>query len=108
MTAKISKEAFSNFSELSRKSPWIISKSDQFFELYDIYCSNNAGRKLIIELLEKFSYLDHYSFSEKIHCLVEDIVTTPNIFDYDTMIVSMTGDSNYPLHRKDTDKRVLP
>lgn len=94
MTAKISKEAFSNFSELSIKSPWVISKADQFFELYDTYCSNNAGRKLIVELLEKFSYLDYSSFSKKIHCLVEDIVTTPNIFDYDTMIVSMTGDSN--------------
>ncbi|MCT6591849.1 hypothetical protein N3553_18420 [Pantoea dispersa] len=90
----VSKEGFDRIVELSKDLPWIMDKSEQFIELYDVFCKTEADKSLIIELLNKFLYLNGSQFEKKMHSFVEDIATTPNVFDHDTMIVSMSADAN--------------
>ncbi len=87
-----SKDVLETLIQLSKEFPWLLSRSEQFIELYTNFCTNNAEKNLIVELIRRFYYLEDSEFSNSIKYLVEDIVTTPGLVDSETMIVSMTAD----------------
>lgn len=89
-----SKEVLEAMIQLSKEFPWLLSRSEQFIELYASFCKNNAEKNLIVELIKRFYFLEDVEFSNSIKYLVEDIVTTPNLVDSETMIVSMTADES--------------
>lgn len=79
---------------LCKEISWLASRSEQFIDLYDNFCKNNAEKDLIVSLIKRFRFLEDSEFSGAIEYLVEDIVTTPNLIDSETMVVSMTANES--------------
>lgn len=79
---------------LTRKQPWLSEKVQELTHLLYQECVNDDERALILDLLERFTYVSSMRFSELINEFVEDIVTDPDLTDFSTQIVAMTGDNN--------------
>ncbi|EGU0166496.1 hypothetical protein JFQ74_002323 [Vibrio parahaemolyticus] len=88
------KEVFNIVFSLARKQPWLNNKVDILSELLYQECSNEEERTLILDLLERFTYVSGSRFSELINELVEEIVTDPDLTEETTQVVAMTGDYN--------------
>jgi len=90
----VQKEVFNVVFGLARKQPWLTNKVDILSELLYKECNSEKERALILDLLERFTYVSGSKFSELTNELVEEIVTDPDLTEETTQIVAMTGDYN--------------
>lgn len=91
---KINKDHFRILWHLQKKQPWLTNEKES--EALDVLlldeCSDGESQKLIIELLDRFQYLSNDSFKDMLYAITEDIVTDPELEDFNTQLVAMATD----------------
>ncbi|MEW5233071.1 hypothetical protein AB1Y70_03665 [Citrobacter portucalensis] len=87
-------ESFHTLLKLTQSQPWLNNKTEELHSLLSEECDSGEKRALIIELLNRFNYLNSSEFLSMLESLAESIITTPNIDDGDTQIVAMAMDGS--------------
>lgn len=97
-----SKEDFQLVFELSTKQGWLAHKLQELMHLLFSECNTDQKRKLIVELLGRFTYISNEKYSQLIECLVDGIIGIQGLTDEACQIVAMAADSS-----SDSSQRVL-
>lgn len=87
------KKEFDIIFKLNKKQPWLAEKYSELISLLFDDCKNEAERKLLIELLDRFTYLHDRDFNEALNKLTDFLVTDSDLNAAKTQIVSLTADS---------------
>lgn len=88
------KSIFDIVFKLHKKQPWLAEKHDEVSSLLFEDCKDDTQQDLIIELLDRFIYLDESDFNDALTTLCEEIVTDPSLESGQTQIVSMSADNS--------------
>lgn len=88
------KEMFNIVLGLVKKQPWLESKLHELEHILYMDCKNERSLALILEVLDRFFYVNHTKYHSLISDLAYEIATLPNINDDNTQIVAMAADSN--------------
>jgi len=80
--------------QLIQKHEWLMNKHVQLLDLLLEDCQTDLDRKLITDLLDRFTYIKAEELSIYLDDLFLDIVTTPNITAQNTVIAAMAADSS--------------
>lgn len=97
-----SKEEFKLIFELATKQVWTAKKTEALYHLLFTECDTDPKRKLIVELLDRFTHITESKYSEIIRKFAEDIITIPGISDETTIVTATAADSG-----SDSSQRVL-
>lgn len=89
-----SRDLFRKIFPLTSRQPWLGELTDQLESLLFDDCKNEEQSNLIIDLLERFSYLDSSQFQAKLNELALAIVTDADLIDSKTIVVAMAADSS--------------
>ncbi|QDT23082.1 hypothetical protein [Gimesia chilikensis] len=91
---KLDKECFQILWDIQKEQPWIANtrESEAVLALLFDECPDGESQKLIIELLNRFKYLSNEDFKDMLHAITEDIVTDPELEDFNTQLVAMATD----------------
>lgn len=88
------REMFKIIFHLSKKQPWLDEVVDPLNSLLFDECQDNEERELILNLIERFTYIEDNKFREYLKSMANDIIKIPGL-DFDsTQIVGIAGDSN--------------
>lgn len=89
------KSFFKIMFNLQKQQPWIAEKESELESLLYKDC-NGCDEKIlmILDLIERFTHLTTEKYREKLKEIACDIVTVPNLNDYDTQIVALAADSS--------------
>ena len=75
---------------LIQNQPWLSNKTDLVEHLLFDECDNDLTRELIIELINRFEYLDNERYQLLMREIALEIVTEPNLFEQSTLISAMS------------------
>jgi len=90
---EFTKETFDIIFQLSKKQPWLNDKTEELKMLIFSECSEENQRKLIIDLIDRFLYLDRNDFAERLDTMAQEIYSEPHLNSSNTQIVAMAADS---------------
>ncbi|MGG5873916.1 phosphoribosyltransferase-like protein [Pseudomonas peli] len=96
------KNQFKLIFELSTTQKWIVTKQEALYHLLFSECDTDDKRKLIVELLGRFTHITNEKYSELTQKLVSNIISINGISDETTQVVAMAADSG-----SDSSQRVL-
>ncbi|HHA1726784.1 TPA: hypothetical protein ACOEB2_002957 [Enterobacter cloacae] len=88
------KSIFDIVFKLHKKQPWLAEKHDEVSTLLFEDCKDDNQQDLIIELLDRFIYLDDSKFNDALTTLCDEIVTDPSLESDQTQIVSFSADNS--------------
>lgn len=88
------KALFNLVLNLIRKQPWLSSKVRELESILYDECSDLESRNLLIEILDRFLYVDRELYFQLIMEVAQDIVTEPGGDEAITQVVAMAADSN--------------
>lgn len=97
-----SKEDFQLVFELSTKQGWLIHRLKELTHLLFSECDTDQKRKLIVELLGRFTHISNDKYSQLIERLVDNIIGIQGLTDESCQVVAMAADSS-----SDSSQRVL-
>lgn len=97
-----SKEDFRLVFELSTKQKWLAHRVQELTHLLFSECDTDQKRKLVIELLGRFTHVTNSKYSELIENLVDNIIGIQGLTDESCQVVAMAADSS-----SDSSQRVL-
>lgn len=89
---KVSKIDFEKLFPLIAKNKWISKREDKLIELLK-FCGENDLKEFIIELLERFYFIEPESFAENILHMADFIVNESGFDPKRTVIATLTDDS---------------
>lgn len=78
---------------MTSKQPWLGELKEQLESLLYDDCQTQEEASLIIDLLQRFYYLDNSQFQKKLNELAEAIVTDAELADTTTVVAGMTANS---------------
>jgi hypothetical protein len=90
---KIPKELFAILFKLHSSQPWLHRYEDQLIELMN-ECADLQEQELIVNLLDKFCYLDSEKHAKSVERLCQKIAVDWHLDEGVTQIVACTADSN--------------
>ncbi|MEY2345000.1 hypothetical protein I3679_017345 [Proteus mirabilis] len=79
--------------KLNKKQPWLAEKYSELISLLFNDCKCENERKLLIELLDRFTYLCESDFNDALNKLSDYLVGESGLNAATTQIVSLTADS---------------
>lgn len=79
---------------LIQKQPWLSNKTDLVEHLLFDECDDDLTRELVIELINRFEYLDNDRYQLLMREIALEIVTEPNLFEQSTLISAMSVGSD--------------
>lgn len=91
---KVSKNTLEKIFDIIKVHPWLVNKSNAVLSLICNDCSCSQHQDLLVDLIERVCYLSYSKYVECLKELVLEIVTDPNLKDYETQIVAMCADSS--------------
>ncbi|KHE07951.1 phosphoribosyltransferase-like protein [Citrobacter braakii] len=87
------KNIFSMIFKLQKKQPWLSEKENQLTHLLYEDCQSPAQRELLIELLDRFLYLENKDFNAALNHICDQLIADPTIDSKNTQLVSLTTDN---------------
>ncbi|PVZ78181.1 hypothetical protein C9426_35060 [Serratia sp. S1B] len=87
------KKEFSIVFQLNKKQPWLAEKHESLLSLLFEDCKNEQERALLIELLDRFTYLQENDFNNALNTLSDSLVMDSDLKSATTQIVSLTADN---------------
>ncbi|RRO04469.1 hypothetical protein [Pectobacterium aquaticum] len=75
---------------LTNKQPWLIDNPDTLEYLLFEECKNDAARELLIDLVNRFEFIDNERYQELMRQIALEIVTEPEIHEKSTLISAMS------------------
>lgn len=91
---ELNRESFKILYGLKDAQPWLRDKEAALCSLLFEDCPSSDHRTLILDLINRFTYLSVSAYKEKIGDLAMDIATDPEISEGTTQIVAMAADSS--------------
>ena len=79
---------------LSKKQPWLDDAENALNSLLFDECQSDEERKLILELIERFTYIEDDNFRKYLKLMALDIKQIPQLDVVSSQIVGLAGDSN--------------
>ncbi|MBL5904618.1 hypothetical protein [Serratia fonticola] len=76
--------------ELTSKQPWLHDKSQALEELLFEECQDDETRELLIDLINRFEFLDNNRYQFLMRKIALDIVTEPQLHEQSTLISAMS------------------
>ncbi|MCG8708494.1 hypothetical protein JHU04_001706 [Brenneria sp. 4F2] len=87
------RQLFSITLQLYKKQPWLADKHTEVMSLLYEDCRSSDERELLIELLNRFNFLEEKEFNHSLNRLADEIVNDKEIESRTTQIVSLTADN---------------
>ncbi|WP_407298979.1 phosphoribosyltransferase-like protein [Morganella morganii] len=84
------RDVFRILFELTHKQPWLMNKQDILEHLLYDECNDDETRELLIELINRFEYLDTDRYQELMRLITLEIVTEPELHEKSTLIAAMS------------------
>ncbi|MBH2721948.1 hypothetical protein I5P68_19530 [Serratia ureilytica] len=75
---------------LTNKQPWLIDNPTNLEHLLFEECENDAARELLIDLVNRFEFIDNERYQELMRQIALEIVTEPGIYEQSTLISAMS------------------
>lgn len=90
----LNEKSFKILFELNEKQPWLKEKIDKVSNLIFQDCASDEQRKLVIDLLSRFTYISEPAFPKLIRAMAEYITSIPGAKDSNTQILGMSANSD--------------
>lgn len=104
---KLKKEDFYDVYNLYSKHPWLCEKEDSLVELFNL-CDNGHERKLLIDLLHEFSFLDQKLLNNCLNNLADFIINDSGFCENSTQVSAITYDDEVDSSQKILDYLKVP
>lgn len=75
---------------LTSKQPWLDGKEDILEHLLFEECQKDETRELLIDLIQRFEFLDNDRYLYLMRQIALEIVTEPNLYEQSTLITAMS------------------
>ncbi len=104
---KLKKEDFSRIYKLYSSQSWLCEKESRLIELIEL-CDNEEQKKLIIDLLEEFKYIDPKVLNSYLNYLSYCVINNSGFQQDKTIIASITIDDSADSSQKILDLFKVP
>lgn len=84
------RDAFRIVMNLVMNQPWLNEKTDLIEHLLYEDCDDEETRELLIDLVNRFEYIDDSRYQELMRQITLEIVTEPGIYEQTTLIAAMS------------------
>ncbi len=91
MAGKVEKEIWQRTFELYRNQAWLSDKSEELSDLLDL-CDNKVEQILLLELLDKFTYITQNQLGDLLNKMATYIVENSGFKENETQIAAITHD----------------
>lgn len=86
----MNRDVFKIMFALVTKQPWLGEKSDILEHLLYEDCNNQEGRELLIDLINRFEFLDHDRYQSFMEKVALEVINDPTLFEQSTLISAMS------------------
>ncbi|NKC19156.1 hypothetical protein CWC29_009930 [Pseudoalteromonas sp. S4498] len=90
----LDEKSFKILFKLNEKQPWLNKKIDKVSNLIFKDCASDEQRKLVIDLLSRFTYISDLDFPKRIRAMADYITNLPGAEDSNTQILGMSANSD--------------
>lgn len=103
----IKKEDLSKIFSLYSRQPWLLEREENFIELL-LLCETTESKKLILELLSEFHFLEGKTLSNYLNHIADFIVSDSSFSEETTQIAAITYDDEADSSQKILDYIKMP
>ncbi|WP_051880741.1 phosphoribosyltransferase-like protein [Buttiauxella noackiae] len=86
----MNRNVFKIMFSLTSKQPWLDGKEDILEHLLFEECQKDETRELLIDLIQRFEFLDNDRYLYLMRQIALEIVTEPNLYEQSTLITAMS------------------
>lgn len=104
---QLNRNDFAKVYGLYAKQPWLCEKESHLVELMQL-CDSNDHKKLIIDLLEEFRYIDDKVLASFLNFLSDSIINDSGFNEETTIVASITADDSADSSQKALDYIKVP
>lgn len=103
----INRDELSKIFSLYSRQPWLLDREDNFIELL-LMCETAENKKLILELLSEFHFLEFKTLNNFLNLIADFIITDSGFSEANTQIAAITYDDEADSSQKILDYIKIP